>query len=103
VPDNVFEQLTPSEQAWLRERLESVSKHIPIGAQERTRGIGVATIFLESHIGHVASTVVGIAQEKNVENIVVGNRGVKSIAALFLGSLSQKFVNVAPKPVTVVP
>jgi nucleotide-binding universal stress UspA family protein len=103
VPDNVFKQFTHSEQAWLRERLESVSKHILNGARERARGIGVATIFLESHTGDVASTIIDMAQEKNVESTVVGKRGVGRNAALLLGSVSQKIVNLAPKPVTVVP
>jgi nucleotide-binding universal stress UspA family protein len=103
VPDNVFRQFTRSEQAWLREQLESVSKHILNAARERARGIGVATIFLESRTGDVASTIIEIAQEKNVESIVVGKRGVGRIAALLLGSVSQKIVSLAPKPVTVIP
>lgn len=76
MPDNVFKQFTHSEQAWLRDRLELVSKHILNAARERARGIGVATIFLESRTGDVASTIINIAQEKNVKSIVVGKRGV---------------------------
>jgi hypothetical protein len=53
-----------SEQARLRERLESVSKYILNAARERARGIGVATIFLASHTGDVASTIIDIAQRE---------------------------------------
>ena len=103
LPDSVFRQFTRSEQAWLREQLESASKSILNAARERAREIGVKTIFLESRSGDVAQTIVEIAQEKNVENIVVGKRGVGRIAGLLLGSISQKIVSLAPKPVTVVP
>jgi nucleotide-binding universal stress UspA family protein len=103
LPDNVFRQFTHAQQAWLQEQLESVSKKILNAARDRARGIGVATILLESRIGDVAQTIVEIAQEKNAENIVVGKRGVGRIAGLLLGSVSQKIVSLAPRPVTVVP
>lgn len=103
LPDNVFRQFTHAEQAWLREQLESVSKKILNAARERAHGIGVKTVLLESRAGDVAQTIVEIAQEKNVENIVVGKRGVGRIAGLLLGSVSQKVVSLAPRPVTVIP
>jgi nucleotide-binding universal stress UspA family protein len=70
----------------------------------RTRNrLGCRSSLLESRIGDVAQTIVEIAQEKNAENIVVGKRGVGRIAGLLLGSVSQKIVSLAPRPVTVVP
>ncbi|MEJ2375884.1 MAG: universal stress protein [Pseudolabrys sp.] len=103
VPDSVFRGFTRAEQTWLREQLESVSNHILNAARERARGVGAAMVFLESRTGDVANTIIEIAQEKDVETIVVGKRGVGRIAALLLGSVSQKIVSLAPKPVTVVP
>jgi nucleotide-binding universal stress UspA family protein len=103
VPDNVFRQFTHSEQAWLREQLESDSKHILNVARERARDIGATTIFLDSRVGDVANTIIDIAQEKDVGIIVIGKRGLGRIAALLLGSISQKIVSLAPKPVTIVP
>ena len=103
LPDNLFRQFTHAEQAWLRERLESVSKKILNAARDRARSIGVKTVLLDSRTGDVAQTIIDIAQEKNVENIVVGKRGVGRIAGLLPGSISQKIVSLAPRPVTVVP
>ena len=103
LPDNVFRQFTHAEQAWLQEQLEAVSRKILNAARERARGIGVATILLESRTGDAAQTIVAIAQEKNVDCIVVGKRGVGRIVGLLLGSISQKIVSLAPLPVTVVP
>jgi nucleotide-binding universal stress UspA family protein len=103
VPDQLFRQFTHSQQAWLHEQLESDSKHILNVARERASSIGVATIFLESRAGDVSNTIMEVAQEKNVESIVVGKRGVGRVAALLLGSISQKVVSLTSKPVTVVP
>ena len=103
LPDNVFRQFTRAEQAWLQEQLEAVSKTILNAARERAHGIGVKTILLESRSGDVAQSIIDIAQEKDVESMVVGKRGVGRIAGLLLGSISQKVVSLAPKPVTVVP
>jgi nucleotide-binding universal stress UspA family protein len=103
LPDNIFRQFTRAEQAWLQEQLEAASKTILNAARERAHGIGVKTILLESRTGDVAQSIVDIAQEKDVETIVVGKRGVGRVAGLLLGSISQKIVSLAPKPVTVVP
>ena len=103
LPDNVFRQFTRAEQAWLQEQLEAVSKTILNAARERAHGIGVKTILLESRSGDVAQSIIDIAQEKDVASMVLGKRGVGRIAGLLLGSISQKIVSLAPKPVTVVP
>jgi len=103
LPENVFRQFTHAEQAWLREQLEAVSKHILTAARERAQAAGAATVLLESRSGDVAQSIVEIAQEKDVATIVVGKRGVGRVAGLLLGSISQKIVSLAPKPVTVVP
>jgi nucleotide-binding universal stress UspA family protein len=103
LPDNVFRQFTHAEQAWLREQLDSLSRNILNAARERARAAGAKTVLLESRSGDIAQTIVDIAQEKDVETIVVGKRGVGRIAGLLLGSVSQKIVSLAPRPVTVVP
>jgi nucleotide-binding universal stress UspA family protein len=103
VPDNLFTQFTGAQKAWLQEQLESASKHILNSARERARNVGVATVFLESRSGDVAQTIIEIGQERNVDAIVVGKRGVGRIAGLLLGSVSQKIASLSPFPVMVVP
>jgi len=58
---------------------------------------------LESHTGDIAQTIINIAEEKKVKNVVVGKRGIDRIAGLLLGSVSQKIASLATRPVTVVP
>ena len=53
--------------------------------------------------GYVAQTIIEIAPEKDADVIVVGKHGKGRIAGLLLGSVSQKLVSLAPRPVTVVP
>ncbi len=103
LPDSVFRLFTQAQQAWLRELLESMSAQTLTKARDRARGLGVATIQLESRTGDVAQTIVDIAQEKDADLVVVGKRGEGRVVGLLLGSISQKLVSLSPRPVTVVP
>jgi nucleotide-binding universal stress UspA family protein len=103
LPDSVFSRFTHAQQAWLRELLESMSAQTLTKARDRAKGLGATTIQLESRRGDVAQTIVEIAQEKDADLIVVGKRGEGRLAGLLLGSVSQKLVSLAPRPVTVVP
>lgn len=103
LPDGVFRLFTHAQQAWLQELLESLSAQTLTKARDRAKGLGVATIQLESRTGDVAQAIVDIAQEKDADAIVVGKRGEGRVAGLLLGSISQKLVSLSPRPVTVVP
>jgi nucleotide-binding universal stress UspA family protein len=96
-------QLTRSEQAWLKEFLESLSAETLTKARERARAAGADQIQLESRAGDVAQSVIAIANEKAADVIVVGKRGAGLVERLLLGSVSEKVVRLAPLPVIVVP
>lgn len=103
LPDKVFSAFTDAQQIWLKELLQSLSAELLTKARDRARGVGVATIQLESRTGDVAQTIIEIGQEKAADVIVVGKRGAGLVERLLLGSISQKLVSLAPLPVTVVP
>lgn len=103
LPDKLVRAFTRAQQVWLRETLASLSSEMLANAQEHARSIGVSVIQLESRAGEVAQTILEIAQEKNVDAIVVGKRGAGRVSGLVLGSVSQKLVSLATVPVTVVP
>lgn len=103
LPDKLFSRFTYAQQTWLKELLASVSAETLKGARERARSIGVTMVELESRTGDVAQAIITIAQEKDVDAIVVGKRGAGPVAGLLLGSVSQKLVSLAHRPVTVVP
>ncbi len=103
LPDYLFSRFTNAQQTWLRELLESLSAQILTKARDRARVLDDASIQLESRSGDVAQTIVDIAKEKDADLVVVGKRGQGRSAELLLGSVSQKLVRLAPRPVTVVP
>jgi nucleotide-binding universal stress UspA family protein len=103
LPQKAMLQLTRSEQAWLKEFLESLSAETLTKARERARAAGADQIQLESRAGDVAQSVIAIANEKAADVIVVGKRGAGLVERLLLGSVSEKVVRLAPLPVIVVP
>jgi len=103
LPSTVISQFTHAQQAWLNELMTSMSAKMLTDARERARSHGVKMIRLESRSGEIAPTIIDVAQEKQVDAIVVGKRGMGRVAGLLLGSVSQKLVSLATVPVTVVP
>ena len=103
LPDQVFGRFIDGQEPWLKELLASLSAETLTKARERARQIGVHTILIESRGGDAAQTIIELAQEKGVGEIILGKRGSGRLAGLLLGSVSQKLVSLAPLPVTVVP
>ena len=53
-------------------------------------------------VGEVAPMIVATARRLKCESIVMGTRGMGSLASLFLGSVATKVVHLARVPVTLV-
>ncbi len=53
--------------------------------------------------GQVAETIVKVAEERNVDLIVVGTHTDPSLSANLLGSTARKVTHMSKKPVLVVP
>ena len=53
--------------------------------------------------GHAADTLAALAREFDVTNIVVGRHGSSRLKAHLFGSVASTLVQVADRPVTVVP
>jgi nucleotide-binding universal stress UspA family protein len=54
-------------------------------------------------VGNVTETIVRFAKELGAEQIVMGSRGTSQFADLVLGSVANKVIQLAAKPVTLVP
>jgi len=52
--------------------------------------------------GRPSSTIVYVADEEDVDLIVIGSRGIGGIKGWILGSTSQKVVNSSTKPILIV-
>jgi len=99
----MFSRLTNAEQAWLKELHTSISAQTVKDAREHARRIGASAIELESRTGDPAQTIIDIAEKKDMDAIVVGKRGAGRVVGLLVGSVSQKIVSLAQRPVIVVP
>jgi nucleotide-binding universal stress UspA family protein len=74
-------------------------------AEELTRTAAAITnvrIDKRIEVGDVANTVCRVAEDLNVDVIVVGSHGRTGLGRLFLGSVSEHVVRHAPCPVLVV-
>jgi nucleotide-binding universal stress UspA family protein len=56
---------------------------------------GVETII---EIGDPAVTIINVAKNRDADLIVIGRRGLSELAALLLGSVSHKVVQLAGRP-----
>jgi universal stress protein A len=77
-----------------QEALGRLQDLVPDAFQDRWQ-VEVAT-------GHPADTIVRIAQERNIDLIIMGTNGRTGLQHAFLGSVAEKVVRLAPCPVMTV-
>jgi nucleotide-binding universal stress UspA family protein len=70
-------------------------------AGEAAEAAGVS-YGLEHFSGETVETIVALADAKNADMIVVGNRGRNAVAAALLGSVSRGVLDQAKRPVLIV-
>ena len=77
------------------------AKALVDGFAAEASGAGVP---VETEVAHglIAETLARLAEAPEVEMIVVGHRGRGAIARLMVGSVADRLVQIAPKPVLVV-
>lgn len=56
----------------------------------------------EVRVGQAAETITRYAQEKNVDDIVMGTRGMGTMKGMVLGSVATGVVHLASVPVTLI-
>jgi len=93
------------------------SEHIPLPAAElaltmtdnildnarmEARTKGATQISVKQAFGDPAEEIVTVARGRDIDLIVVGNRGHGRLAGLLLGSVAQKVVSLAHCPVAIV-
>jgi nucleotide-binding universal stress UspA family protein len=72
----------------------------PIVEELREQGVDAQGIVRH---GHAAETLDDLAHEHEATNIIVGRQGSSRLKARFFGSVASTLVQIADRPVTVVP
>lgn len=84
------------------EELERAQTEVIAPRVEKVQAAGLQAQGVVRH-GHAANTLSELAKEHDACIIVVGRRGNSKIKSLLFGSISGSLVQVADRPVTVVP
>ncbi len=96
LPPEILDMIARGEVTQSRmELLEDSAEIILENAREKFTQAGVTDVTTEYRIGSPAATLVAYAQEKGVDLIVIGKRGVSSDVDM-LGGVARKLVNIAP-------
>jgi nucleotide-binding universal stress UspA family protein len=66
------------------------------------RACGLKKVSTQSAVGVAASEIVRVADERGVDQIVMGTHGKGAIGTLFLGSVAQRVVHLSKVPVLLV-
>jgi nucleotide-binding universal stress UspA family protein len=53
-------------------------------------------------VGHVAETIAQYAKENNIDQIIMGTRGMGAISDFVLGSVASKVIHLSSVPVTLI-
>jgi nucleotide-binding universal stress UspA family protein len=92
-------QDTVSDQPFLA--LQKVGEDILARTKKLAGDLGCSATDLISY-GEPASRIIEVAQDKEIDIIVLGSRGVSGLKRLFVGSTSDKVIRQANCPVMVV-
>ena len=97
---------TPEENATRHKRreeeLDRATQSVvdPVAKDLRGQGLRVETIVRH---GHTAATLIELAEQNKVDQIIIGRRGESGLKQMMFGSVAANLVQSSPVPVTVVP
>jgi len=103
LPGGVMRKMLDAQSTWFDDLLATNSAGILRRAQDQVSDLGLTGAILESRRGDPVPTMLGYAQEQQIDAIVIGKRGEGQLKGMLLGSISQKLVSLAPITVMVVP
>lgn len=84
------------------EELERAEKAILAPVVESVKASGV-TVSTALRYGHIAETLISIAEEEGADQIVIGRTGHSSLSSRLFGSVAGSLAQAAPVAVTIVP
>lgn len=98
--------LTPNEieerHARRKEELERADKAVLAPVLKKLEGSGLE-VTSALRYGHIAETLIKIAEDEHVEHLVIGRTGHSSLSTRIFGSVAGSLAQAAPVPITIVP
>ena len=85
------------------EMLQGFGQDIVHSAELSARQKGVTQVEALVEVGDPAGVIVDIARARGADLIMLGRRGLGTLAGLLLGSVSHKVIHVADRPCLTVP
>ena len=96
LPPEILDMIARGEVTASRmELLQDSAEIILENAREKFTQAGVSDVTTEYRIGNPAATLVAYAEEKGVNLIIIGKRGISSDVDM-LGGVARKLVNITP-------
>jgi nucleotide-binding universal stress UspA family protein len=91
-----------SSRAVAKGNLRDAAENVLIRSARRAEEAGVENIEWEAHPGHPADVLLDVANDRKVDVIVIGNKGMGGTRRFFLGGVADKVSHHAPCSVMIV-
>jgi nucleotide-binding universal stress UspA family protein len=95
-------ELAPLDYKALERAQREAQQKLLARALEHAQRIGLTQVSVDAAQGGAGDEIARVAQEKGVDQIVMGTHGRGAVGRMFLGSVAQRVIHLAPMPVTVV-
>jgi nucleotide-binding universal stress UspA family protein len=95
-------ELSPLDYQALDRAQREAQQNLLARALEHAQRVGLTRVSIDAAQGVPAEEIVRAAQEKGVDQIVMGTHGRSAMGRFLLGSVAQRVLHLAPMPVTAV-
>jgi len=86
---------------WLQDAASQASAQALNGALSKCKAAGIEFKSI-ARAGRTAKTIVEVAREESVGQIVMGTRGLGGVQGLLLGSVATQVIHLAEVPITLI-
>lgn len=83
--------------------LDEQAKHAIAASEKVLKDYGVESEAVVVRSSPAANVILNVADDRDVDLIVIGHRGMGAIGRLFLGSVSNRVVHESRRPVLLAP